>query len=285
MNYVNENKIPLILTDKLIGSEAGSMSSTYNGYLNLTNNNIISVIVKYSSFNTMWNYVDRSEINRLYQYGCYSQLNENTNEYIVLKEDKYRIIYENWIPCEVYVAFKGYICQNFMPTSTIVDSIYSYFTFFKSIEDNDDKKNFFIIFKKLENGISLKKYLELYSNKLTIDIVKYLINSILISIIKLKKMSIIHLDLNSSNIFIMNNDNQHNIRFIDFSIIKFIYQSSSLNVIYSENLHLSLRNIFFNCPSCFHSIHSIHTIIFAQPFHQSFKNYTIEQILNQPFLN
>ncbi len=32
MNYVHENKIPLVLTDKIIGDEAGSMSSTYNGY-------------------------------------------------------------------------------------------------------------------------------------------------------------------------------------------------------------------------------------------------------------
>ncbi|CAF3431051.1 unnamed protein product [Rotaria sp. Silwood2] len=172
-----------------------------------------------------------------------------------------------------------------MATSTIVNPTYSYFSFFKSIEDNDDNKYFFIIFKKLENSISLKSYLQLYLNKLTMDIVKYLIKSILISIIKLKNMFIIHLDLNSSNIFIMNNDNIHNIRLIDFSIIKFIYKSSSFNVMYSENLHESFQSIFFNCPSCFYSTYSIQTIIFAQPFHQSFQKYTIEQILNQPFLN
>ncbi|CAF4738044.1 unnamed protein product, partial [Rotaria sp. Silwood2] len=173
-------------------------SSTYNGYLNETNQRIISVIVKYSSFKTIWNYVHKSEINRLYKYGCYSNLNENTNEYFVLKQDKYRIIYENWIPCEFYVAFKGYICSNLMATSTIVNPTYSYFSFFTSIEQNDHEKNYFIIFKKLDNGISLKKYLELYSNKLTEYIAKYLIKSILIGIIKLKKMFIIHLDLNSS---------------------------------------------------------------------------------------
>ncbi|CAF3458432.1 unnamed protein product, partial [Rotaria sp. Silwood2] len=144
-----------------------------------------------------------------------------------------------------------------MATSTIVNPTYSYFSFFTSIEQNDNEKNYFIIFKKLDNGISLKKYLELYSNKLTEYIAKYLIKSILIGIIKLKKMFIIHLDLNSSNIFIMNNDYQHNIKFIDFSIMKFIYQSSTLNVMYSENLHQSLRLIFFNCPSCFHSNYPI----------------------------
>ncbi|CAF3462712.1 unnamed protein product, partial [Rotaria sp. Silwood2] len=92
INYVNENKIPLILTNKLIGDDAGSMSSTYNGYLNLTNNNIISVIVKYSSFKSIWNYVHKNEIDRLYKYGCYTYLNEYTNEYIISNEDKYRIL-------------------------------------------------------------------------------------------------------------------------------------------------------------------------------------------------
>ncbi len=41
-----------------------------------------------------------SDINRLYEDGCYSNVNENTNEYLVLKEDKDRIITEDWIPSE-----------------------------------------------------------------------------------------------------------------------------------------------------------------------------------------
>ncbi|CAF1004839.1 unnamed protein product [Rotaria sordida] len=283
MNYVNENKIPLILKKKLIDNEGGSMSSTYDGYLNLDNKTNQSIIVKYSSFKTIWNYVQSIEIDRLYENGCYSQIDSNQNEYLVYKQDQNRIIYQNWIPSEVYVAFKGYICPNLMPTSTILNRKYSYISFFKSIQQNDDERKFVIIFKKLENGISLKKYLQLYSNQLTIDIVKYLIYSILIGIIKLKQMSIIHLDLNSGNIFIINNDNQHTIKFIDFSIMKFIDQSKQIQVMYSENLHQSFRNIFLNCPSCFHSNNYIQNIIFPHLFHQSFKNYSIEQLLNHPW--
>jgi len=279
MNYVHENKIPLVLTDKIIGDEAGSMSSTYNGYLKSTNESSISVIIKYSSFKSIWNYVHISDINRLYENGCYSNVNENTNEYLVFKEDKNRIINENWIPSEVYIGFKGYFCENLMPTLKIVNPIYSYFSFFKSIEQNDNERTFFIIFKKLDNGISLKKYLEQYSNNLTIEITKYLIYSILIAIIKLKNMFIIHLDLNIGNIFIMNHDNQHSIRFIDFAIMKFIHQPSELNIMYSEILHQSFRNIFMNCPICY----SFPTPFFAQQFQQSFKNYSIEQIINHPW--
>jgi serine/threonine protein kinase len=277
MIYVHENQIPLVLTDKIIGDEAGSMSSTYNGYLKPSNQSSISVIVKYSSFQSIWNYVHISDINRLYENGCDSNVNENTNEYLVLKQDKNRIINEGWIPSEVYVAFKGYFCENLMPTSTIVHPMYSYFSFFQSIEQTDDERKFFIIFKKLDQGISLKKYLEQYSNHLTIDITKYLIYSILIAIIKLKNMSIIHLDLNLGNIFVMNNDHQHPIRFIDFAVMKFIHQSSDFNVMYSENLHQSLRSIFINCPSCY----SFQTPIFAQQFQQIFQTYSIEQIIHQ----
>lgn len=283
MNYVIKNKIPLTLTNKLIGDEAGSMSSTYNGYLNINNERNLSVIVKYSSFKTTWNYVHSNEINHLYENGCNSYVNENNSEYLIYQQDKNRIINESWIPSEVYVAIKGYFCQNLMSTSTIANPNYFYFSFFTSIEQNDDEKTFFIIFKKLVNGISLKNYLKKYSNKLTIEIVKYLIYSILIEILKLKAMFIIHLDLNSGNIFIMNNDNQHPITFIDFSIMKFIHKSSQLNVMYSENLHESLRNIFLNCPSCFHKNYLIENLIFPQIFHQSFKTYSIEQILNHPW--
>ncbi len=53
----NENEIPLELRDKIFGDEAGSMSSTYNGYLKKANQTSISVIVKYSSFKSIWNYV------------------------------------------------------------------------------------------------------------------------------------------------------------------------------------------------------------------------------------
>jgi len=280
MNYVHENKIPLVLTDKIIGDEAGSMSSTYNGYLKQSNESSISVIIKYSSFNSIWNYVHISDINRLYENnGCYSNVNENTNEYLVLKEDKNRIINEGWIPSEVYVGFKGYFCENLMPTSIIVNPIYSYFSFFKSIEQNDNERTFFLIFKKLDHGISLKKYLEFYSNNLTINLTKYLIYSILIAIIKLKNMSIIHLDLNWGNIFIMNNDQQHPIRFIDFAIMKFIHKPSELNIMYSEILHQSLRSIFINCPSCY----SFQTPFFAQQFQQSFKTYSIDYIINHPW--
>ena len=43
------------------------------------------------------------------------------------------------------------------------------------------------------------------------------------TILKLQQMSINHLDLNSGNIFVMNqDDDQHPIRFIDFAIIKFL---------------------------------------------------------------
>ncbi|CAF3316902.1 unnamed protein product [Rotaria socialis] len=280
MNYVNENEIPLVLTDKIIGNQAGSMSSTYNGYLKINNQTKISVIIKYSSFKTIWNYVHATDINRLYENGCYSNVNENTNQYLIVKQDKNRIISENWIPSEVYVAFKGYFCQNLMATSAIAYPKYSYLSFFKSIEQIDDERTFVIVFKKLENGISLKTYLEQYSNKLTNEIVKYLIYSILVGIIKLKNMSIIHLDLNSGNIFLMNNDNQHPIRFIDFGIMKFIHKSSQLNVMYSENLHQSFRNVFRNCPSCFHNNYLMNNLIFPQQFHQSFKNYSIEQLLN-----
>lgn len=279
MSYVHENEIPLVLTDKIIGDEAGSMSSAYNGYLNNTNQSSISVIVKYSSFKSIWNYVHISDINRLYDDGCYSNVHEHTNEYLVLKEDKNRIINEGWIPSEVYVSFKGYFCENLMPTATIVNPLYSYFSFFQSIEQTDDERTFFLILKKLDNGISLKKYLEQYSNNLTIDIAKYLIYSILNAVLKLKQMSIIHLDLNSGNIFLMNNDAQHPIRFIDFGIMKFIHRIEEMNVMYSENLHQSLRSIFMNCPSCY----SFQTPIFAQQYHSSFKSYLIEQIINLPW--
>jgi serine/threonine protein kinase len=279
MNYLSEHKIPLILKEKLVGDEAGSMSSTYNGYLKVSNDSLISVIIKYSSFKSLWNYVHQDDLNHLYENGCYSKVNENTNEYLVLKQEKNRILNENFLPSEVYIAFKGYFCSSLMPTSTIVDPKYSYFSFFNSIEQNDDERTFFLILKKFENGISLKKYLEEYLNNLTIEITKYLIYSILISIIKLKNMLIIHLDLNLGNIFLMNNDNQHPIRFIDFAIMKFIHKSDQLNVMYSENLHQSLRAIFLNCPSCYY----YQIPIFAQLFHQSFKTYSIEQLINDPW--
>jgi hypothetical protein len=44
INYVNENKVPLIITDKIIDGEAGSMRSTYNDYLNKTNQSSIAFI-------------------------------------------------------------------------------------------------------------------------------------------------------------------------------------------------------------------------------------------------
>jgi serine/threonine protein kinase len=279
MHYVYENTIPLVLTDKIIGDEAGSMSFTYNGYLNTSNQSSISVIVKYSSFKSIWNYVHTSDINRLYDYGCYAHVHEQTNEYLVLKEDKNRIVNEGWIPSEVYVGFKGYFCQHLMPTSTIVNPLYSYFSFFNSIEQSDDERTFFLILKNLDNGISLKKYLEQYSNNLTIEIAKYLIYSILMAILKLQQMSIIHLDLNSGNIFVMNNNDQHPIRFIDFAIMKFIHRMEDMTVMYSENLHQSLRSIFINCPSCY----SFQTPIFAQQYHSTFNSYTIEQMMNHPW--
>ncbi len=279
LNYVYENKIPLVLSDKIIGDEAGSMSSTYNGYLNTTNQSSISVIVKYSSFKSTWNYVHISNINRLYENGCYSNVYEQTNEYLVLKEDKNRIINEGWIPSEVYVGFKGYFCENLMPTSTIANPLYSYFSFFNSIEQSDDERTFFLIFKKLDNGISLKSYLEQYSNNLTVDIARYLIYSILMAILKLQQMFIIHLDLNSGNIFVMNNDDQHPIRFIDFAIMKFIHRMEEMPVMYTENFHQSLRSIFINCPSCY----SFQTPIFAQQYHPSFTSYSVEQMINHPW--
>jgi len=281
MNYIHENEIPLVLTDKIIGDESGSMSSTYNGYFLISNQSSIPVIIKYSSFKSIWNYVHISDINRLYENGCYSNVNENTNEYLILKEDKNRIINENWIPSEVYVGFKGYFCENLMPTLTIINPIYSYFSFFKSINQTDDEQTFFLIFKKFENGISLKTYLQQYSNNISINLAKYLIYSILIAIIKLKTMSIIHLDLNSGNIFIMNNDQQHPIRFIDFAIMKFIHQPSELNIMYTENLHQSFRSIFINCPSCYY----FQTPFFAQQFHESFKTYSIDYIMSHPWFS
>jgi len=50
MNYIHENQIPLVLKNKIIGDEAGSMSSIYNGYFLKSNQSLISVIIKYSSF-------------------------------------------------------------------------------------------------------------------------------------------------------------------------------------------------------------------------------------------
>ncbi len=94
-------------------------------------------------------------------------------------------------------------------------------------------------------------------------------------------MSIIHLDLNSGNIFIMNNDQQHPIRFIDFVIMKFMHQTSELNIMYSENLHQSFRSIFTNCPSCYY----FQTPFFAQQFHESFKTYSIDQIISHPWFS
>jgi serine/threonine protein kinase len=281
INYVNENNIPLILTEEILGDEAGSMSSTFYGYLKQNDETVISVVVKYSSFKSIWNYVHSSDINRLYENGCYSTVNENTNEYLVLKQDKDRIVNEGWIPSEVYTAFKAYFCSHLMPTSSIVHPMYSFFSFFKSIEQNDEERTFFIIFKRLENGISLKKYIEKYSNMLTIEMAKYWIHSILIAVLKLKAMSIIHLDLNSGNIFLMSNDHEHSVRFIDFAIMKFIHRQSEMNIFYSENLHQSLRSIFINCPSCYYQ--SFQTPIFAHQFHSSFKNFSIQQIINDPW--
>ena len=279
-NSITEHNIPLILKNKLIDNESGSMSSTYDGDFKSSNGSLISVIIKYSSFKSTWNYVHKSALNDLYETKCYSKVNENTNEYLISKQDKNRIINESFIPSEVYIAFKGYYCSHLMPTSTIVDPLYSYFSFFKSIDQSDDERTFILILKKLENGISLKRYVEVYSNNLTIEMTKYLIYSILISLLKLRDMSIIHLDLNSGNIFLMNNDNQHPIRFIDFAIITFIHQSSPhLNVMYSQNLHQSLQSIFRNCPSCY----SIQLPIFAQLFHQSFITYSIQQLINDPW--
>ena len=128
------------------------------------------MIVKYSSYRNIWNYVRTSDINRLYADSCYSTVNERTNAYLVLKEDKNRILNEGWTPNEVYVAFKAYFCQHLMPTSTIVNPLYSYFSFFNSSEQSDDERTFFLVTKKVDHGISLKKYLEQYSNNLTLDI-------------------------------------------------------------------------------------------------------------------
>lgn len=275
-NYINENDIPLVLTNKIIGDAAGSMSSTYNGYLKFSNQNSVSVIVKYISFKSVWYYVHATAINDLYEHGCFSNVNENQNEYLVFEEDKTRIINESWIPTEVYIGFKGYFCENLMPTLTIASPKYSYFSFFNSTKQNDDERTFFIIFKKLKNSISLKKYLEENSNNIHIHQAKDLIYEILIAILKLKQMSIIHLDLNCGNIFLMDNDQQHSIRFIDFGIMKFIHKSYELDIKYSEILHQTFRNIFSNCPSCY----SFPTPVFAQEFQPLFTTYSIDSIIN-----
>lgn len=274
--YINEHQIPLVLTAKLIDDEAGSMSSTYHGYLTTTNHTPTSVIIKYSSFKTIWNYVHISDLNHLYDHGCYSHVRSNTNEYLVLKEDKDRIIKEGWIPSEVYVGLKAYLCEYLMPTATFAHPKYSYFSFFQSLDQSDDSRAFFLVFKTLEQGISLKKYLEDNSNRISIEIANDLISSILLAVLKLQHMFLIHLDLNPGNIFLMNNDPFHPIRFIDFGIMKFIYSSEELPVMYSENLHQSLRKIFINCPSCY----SYSTSLFAQEFHPTFKSYSIEQMIH-----
>lgn len=274
--YIDEHQIPLVLTAKLIGDEAGSMSSTYHGYLTMTNHTSTSAIVKYSSFKSIWNYVHISDLNHLYDHGCYSHVRPHTNEYLVLKEDKDRIVKEGWIPSEVYVALKAYLCEHLMPTATFVHPKFSYFSFFQSLDQPDDDRAFFLIFKNLDQGISLKKYLDEYSNSISIETANHLISSILFAVLKLQQMFLIHLDLNTRNIFLMNNDPFHPIRFIDFGIMKFIYSSEEFPVMYSENLHQSLRNIFINCPSCY----SYSTSLFAQEFHPTFKTYPIEQMIH-----
>lgn len=281
LNYAHENQIPLILTNKITDDEAGSMSSTYNGYLKLSHDRLISVIIKYSSFKSIWYYVHMNTINDLYEYGCYSTVNQNQNEYLVFQEDKNRLVNESWVPSEVYIGFKGYLCEDLMPTLKIAHPKYSYFSFFKSLEQNDNDRTFFIIFKKLDNSISLKKYLEINSNRLTIDIARYLILSILKAIKKLKSMSIIHLDLNSGNIFLIDNDMNHPIKFIDFGIMKFIYENEELNVKYSEILHETFRKIFLNCPNCY----SYSIPFFAQQYHSSFSTYSIDFVMNHPWLS
>lgn len=276
-DYLHEHRIPLVLTDKLLDDQSGSMSSTYNGYLNMTNDSSTSVIVKYSSFKSTWNYVQMSEINRLYENPCYSRVQSNTNEYLVLKEDKNRIVTEGWIPSEVYVALKGYLCEQLMPTGTFVHPTFSYYSFFHSIDQSDADRTYFLIFKNLEHGISLRKYLEQNSNNISLDIANYLISSILLAVLKLQQMFIIHLDLNAGNIFLMNHDPIHPIRLIDFGIMKFIYPSEEITAMYSENLHQSLRQIFINCPACY----SYSSSLFAQQFQPIFKSYSIEQMIHQ----
>jgi hypothetical protein len=120
---------------------------------------------------------------------CYSNVNENTNEYLVFKQDKDRIINESWIPSEVYIPFKSYFCPNLMSTLAIVHPIHSYFDFLNQLNKMIIRERFFIIIKKLENEISLKRYLRQYS---TLQMTNYLIYSILIAITKLENISIIH---------------------------------------------------------------------------------------------
>ncbi|UJR24138.1 hypothetical protein I4U23_027104 [Adineta vaga] len=283
INYVKKNDIPLVITDKITGNEAGSMSSTYNGYLKLNNESEISVIIKYSSFKSNWNYIHGDELSFLNENNCYSKINPKKNEYFIDKDERKRIVEENWIPSELYVLYKSYFCQDLMPTSTIVSPNISYYSFYQSIEQNETEQTYFLIIKTLDNGISLKQYLEENSSHLTLPIVQNLIYSILFAILQLKQMSIIHLDLNLGNIFLMNNENdQFPIRFIDFSIVKFIYKEQKdeeIFINYSENLHESFRSIFLNCSSCY----SYQLPIFAQQYQSSFQSYFIEQLIYEPF--
>lgn len=275
-NYISKNNLPLVLTEKIHDNEAGSMSSTYFGYLKTSNQTRISIVIKYSSFQTTWNYIHASEFEHLYERHCFQPIKSNRNEYLVLKQDKNRILTEGWIPSEIYVGFKGYFCSNLMPTLSIVSPMYSYFSFFHSIEQDDRSRTYFLVFQRLINGISLKTYVESHANRLTLETTKYLIYSILIAIEKLKRLFIIHLDLNLGNLFLMTNDQQHPIRFIDFGVMKFIHSSEQTHIFYSEILHNSLRTIFLNCPSC--QTHS--TLIFSQNYRKNFEIYSIESILN-----
>ncbi|CAF1248011.1 unnamed protein product [Adineta ricciae] len=283
-SYAKRKQIPLVITGEILGNEAGSMSSTYHGYLKFTNHTQLSVIVKYLSFKSVWNYVHIEELNNLNKTTCYSRIDSKNNEYFINTEQRQRIVTENWFPVEVYVLYKSYFCQELMPTSRIVSLNLSYFSFYERIEQNESEQTFFLIIKKLDNAISLRKHLQTSSNRLTLSAVQNLIYSILFSVLQLKQMSMIHLDLNVGNIFLLNNPNdQFAVRFIDFSIMKLIHKSQQIDeeifINYSENLHQSLRSIFLNCPSCY----TYPLPIFAQQYQPEFGSYFIEHLIYDPF--
>ncbi|CAF1501266.1 unnamed protein product [Adineta ricciae] len=263
-SYAKRKQIPLVITGEILGNEAGSMSSTYHGYLKFTNHTQLSVIVKYLSFKSVWNYVHIEELNNLNKTTCYSRIDSKNNEYFINTEQRQRI--------------------ELMPTSRIVSLNLSYFSFYERIEQNETEQTFFLIIKKLDNAISLRKHLQTSSNRLTLSAVQNLIYSILFSVLQLKQMSMIHLDLNVGNIFLVNDPNdQFAIRFIDFSIMKLVHKSQYIDeeifINYSENLHQSLRSIFLNCPSCY----TYPLPIFAQQYQPEFGSYFIEHLIYDPF--
>lgn len=232
----------------MIDDDAGSMSSTYYGILRMHDDHQHSVVVKYSSFKSIWNYVHASEFNRLYDEPCRTHIDPQRNQFLVIRDDKDRIVTEKWIPAEVYVAFQAHFCSHLIPAASIVSPLHSYFSFFQSIDQPDDQRYFFVIYRKLNDRIPLKRFLQQNRDRLMLEQTKYWMYQILVGVLKLKSMSMIHLDLNSGNIFLMHNHAQHPIVFIDFAIMKFMYPGdrNPKQVFYSfRNIaSISVRSVF-----------------------------------------